>query len=216
MEHQRVPRNTVTKRDEHWCTSGMQNKSVYPKSTRDEAQFPFIGSIAIRVPHHTEQVLWLPLENYRDCLRHPSQVYMNINFSRATRGKIHAHHIISRWELIPCLWLKRWANFPQALQEFFLSSRYVRGTLCFLSQVEWTPRGPDSKEGRISLQWLKFRLVFHFTRWRHVWIPCQDPRESRRSPPNLYREAHISLIPQEAQGIEYFKMWGCLTLLVNG
>ena len=28
-------------------TSGMQNSSVYPKSTRDEAHFPFIGSIAV-------------------------------------------------------------------------------------------------------------------------------------------------------------------------
>ena len=28
-------------------TSGMQNSSVYPKSIRDEAHFPFIGSIAI-------------------------------------------------------------------------------------------------------------------------------------------------------------------------
>ena len=28
-------------------TSGMQNSSVYPKSTRDETLFPFIGSIAI-------------------------------------------------------------------------------------------------------------------------------------------------------------------------
>ena len=47
MEHQRVPRNTVTKRDEHWCNSGMQNSSVYQKSNPDEAHFPFIGSIAI-------------------------------------------------------------------------------------------------------------------------------------------------------------------------
>ena len=45
--------------------------------------------------------------------------------------------------------------------EFSLSNSYVRGTLCFLSQVEWNARDPDSKEGRISLQWLKFRLVFH-------------------------------------------------------
>ena len=36
-------------------------------------------------------------------------------------------------------------------------------TLCFLSQVEWTVRGPDSKEGLISLQCLKFRLIFHLT-----------------------------------------------------
>ena len=29
----------------------------------------------------------------------------------------------------------------------------MRGTLCFLSQVEWTPKGRDSKEVLISLQW---------------------------------------------------------------
>ena len=60
--------------------------------------------------------------------------------------------------------MKRFASFPQAPQEeFSLSSRDVSETLCFLSQVEWTPRGSDSKEGTISLQWLKFRLVFHLT-----------------------------------------------------
>ena len=39
----------------------------------------------------------------------------------------------------------------------------MRGILCFLSHVEWTARDTDSKEGWISLQWLKFRLVFHLT-----------------------------------------------------
>ena len=130
---------------------------------------------------------------------------MNINFSTATRGKLHATHIVPRWELIPCLWLKWYASFPQAPQEqFSLSSRDVRGTLCFLSQVEWTPRGPDSKEGMISLQWLKYRLVFHFTRWRHVGIPCLDPRVSHRFPPHLDRGPHIPLNLREAHGIQCF------------
>ena len=160
---------------------------------------------------------WLPLGNYRDSLRHPSQVYMNTNFSTATRGKHHAPHIVSRWVLIPCLWLKRWANFPQAAQEeIFLSNWYVRGTMCFLSQVEWTPRGPDSKEGRISLQWLELRLVFHLTRWRPVWIPCGDPRESCISPDHLDRVSHITLTPREAHGISCFKRWWYLTFLENG
>ena len=44
--------------------------------------------------------------------------------------------------------------------EFSLSNRYVRGTLFFLSQVQWTARDPDSKEGRISLQCLKFGPCF--------------------------------------------------------
>ena len=113
---------------------------------------------------------------------------MNINISTATRGKLHAPHIVPSWELIPCLWLKIWANFPRAPQvEFSLCNRYVSGTMCFLSQVEWIARDPDSKEGRIILQSLKFRFVFHLTRWSDVWIPCGDPRESHSSPPHLDR-----------------------------
>ena len=106
-------------------------------------------------------MVWLPWRIDIDSLRHPSPVDMNINISTATRGKIHALHIVPRWELIPCLWLKIWANFSPATQvEFSLSNRYVRGTLCFLSQVEWTARDPDSKEGRISLQWLNLASCF--------------------------------------------------------
>ena len=45
--------------------------------------------------------------------------------------------------------MKRCANFPQAPQEeFSLSSRDVIGTLCFLSQVEWTPRALTQKKAR--------------------------------------------------------------------
>ena len=142
---------------------------------------------------------------------------MNINITTATRGKLHAPHIVPRWELIPCLWLKIWAKFPLAPQvEFSLSNRYVRGTLCFLSQVKWTARDPDSKEGQISLQCLKFRLVFHLTRWRDVGIPCGDSGGSHSSPPHLDRGNHITLIPREAHGIQGFKRWRCLTLLENG
>ena len=196
-------------------TAGMQNSSVYPKSTRDEAHFPFIVSIFIlcSTAYSTSGLTYF----YRDSLRQPSQVYMNINFTTAARKKLHAPHIVLRWELISCFWLKRWANFPQVPQvEFSLSNRYVRGTLCFLSQVEWTARGPDSKEGRISLQCLKFRLVFHLIRWRDVWIPCGVLRESRRSPPHLDRQNHIPLAPREAHGIQCCKRWRCLTLFENG
>ena len=46
----------------------------------------------------------------------------------------------------------------------FPQQKDVRGTRSLLPQVEWIPRCPDSKEGRISLQWLECRLVFHLTR----------------------------------------------------
>ena len=37
-------------------------------------------------------------------------------------------------------------------EEFSLRNMYVRGNLCFVLQVKWTPRCPDVKEAWISLQ----------------------------------------------------------------
>ena len=126
---------------------------------------PPLASAQCPVPHHTGQLAWLSLGNYRHSLRHPSQVYRNTNFSTGTRGKLHAPHIISRRELIPRTLLKRQATSPQALQEEpSLSNRYVRGTLNLLPYMQWISRFPDSKESRISLQWHQCRIVFHLTR----------------------------------------------------
>ena len=125
---------------------------------------PALASEQCPISHHTGQLSWFPLGNSRDSLRHPSQVYRNTNFSTGTRGKLHAPHIISKRELIPRILLNRQTTFPQAPQEEpSLSNQYVRETLNLLPHVQWIPRFPDSKESRISLQWLECRLVFHLT-----------------------------------------------------
>ena len=123
---------------------------------------PALASEQCPIPHHRGQLAWLSLGNSRDSLRHPSQVYRNTTFSIGTRGKLHATHLISRRELIPRILLKSLATSAQAPQEEpSLSNWYVRGTLNLLPHVQWIPRFPDSKESRISLQWLECRLVFH-------------------------------------------------------
>ena len=126
---------------------------------------PALASEQCPDPHHTGQLAWLPLGNSRDFLRHPCQVYWNTNFSTGTRGKLHAPHIVLRRELIPRSLIKRLANFPHAPQEQpFLSNWYVTGTLNLMPHVQWIQRFPDSKESRISLQWLECRLVIHLPR----------------------------------------------------
>ena len=121
------------------------------------------------IPHHTGQLAGLPLGNSRDSRRHSSQVYRNTNFSTGTRGKLNGPHIFSRRELIPRILLKRSATFQQAPPEKpSLSNWYVRGTVNLLPHVQWILRFPDSKESRISLQWLECRLVFPLTRYRDV------------------------------------------------
>ena len=61
---------------------------------------PALASEQCPMPHHTGQLAWLPLGNYRDSMRHPSQVYRNTNFSTGTLGKLLAPHIVLRRELI--------------------------------------------------------------------------------------------------------------------
>ena len=68
---------------------------------------PALASEQCPTPHHTGQLAWLPLDNSRDSLRHPSQVYRKTYFSTGTQGNLHAPHVISRRELIPRILLKR-------------------------------------------------------------------------------------------------------------
>ena len=126
---------------------------------------PALASKQCPIHHQTGQLSWIPLATSRDSLRHSFHIYRNTNFSTETRGKLHAPHIVSRRELIPRILLTRKASFPQAPQEEpSLSNRYVRGTLNLLPHGQWIPRFPDSKESRISLQWLECRLAFQLTR----------------------------------------------------
>ena len=114
-------------------------------------------------PHDTGQLASLPLGNSRDSLRHPSQVSRNTNFSLGTRGKLHALHIVSRRTDSQDS-IKVVGHIPTTPQEEpSLSNRYVRGTLNLLRHVQWIPRFSESKEIRISLQWLECRLVFLLT-----------------------------------------------------
>ena len=143
----------------------MQNSSVYPKSTRDEDHFPIIGSIAIpcSTSYRTSG-----LTSFRKLQRFPEKPVSSLyeyEFQYSNSRKAPCIPYRPKMIADSLSLTEEVSHFPQATQEeFSLSSRDVRGTLCFLSQVEWTPRGPDSKEGPISLQWLKFRLVFHLTR----------------------------------------------------
>ena len=72
-------------------TSGTQNWLVYPKSTQDEAHFPFIESIALSHSTSYTATSWHPLQQSTDSLRHPSQVYRNINW-RAADWFCHSHY----------------------------------------------------------------------------------------------------------------------------
>ena len=124
---------------------------------------PALASEQCIIPANTGRLVWFPLGNARDYLRHPSQVYRNTNFSLGNRGKLHAIHIVSRRADSQDS-IKEVGHIPTTPQEEpSLSNRYVRGTRNLLRHVQWIPRFPESKESQISLQWLECRLVFLLT-----------------------------------------------------
>ena len=72
---------------------------------------------------------------------------------------LYALHIISRRADSQDS-IKEVGHIPTTPQEqTSLSNQYVRVTLNLLHHVQWIPRFPESKESRISLQWLECRLV---------------------------------------------------------
>ena len=127
-----------------------------------------VASEQCPIPDHTGRLAWLPLGNFRNSLRHPSQVYRSTNFTLGTRGKLHALHIFSRRADSQDS-IKEVGHIPTIPQEEpSLSNQYVRGTLNLLCHVQWIPRFPESKESQISLQWLECRLVFLLSIQRDV------------------------------------------------
>ena len=95
------------------------------------------------------------------------------------------------------------SQFSTSTSSVVLHQQYVweRDSVLSVSSGMYHKR-PDSKEGWISLQWLKFRLVFHVTRWRDVWILCGDTRGNPSSPCHMDRGPHI---PWQLERLVEFK-----------
>ena len=119
---------------------------------------------------------------------------MNINFSTATRGKLHAPHTVSRRELIPSILLKRWATFPEALQEeASLSNLYVRGTLMSPQECEIARCSPNHLEMTTNFLALASDQcpVPHHT-GQLAWLPLGNSRDSLRHTFQVYRNSNCS------------------------
>ena len=166
-------------------TSGMQNRLVYPKSTQDEAHFPWIVYIAISC-----STSYTPsgLTSFRK-IQIPWDTHL-----KSRRTSISVNHWRNR--LCTPYRLEMRADSLSFTEEISqLSTSTSRGVFpqeyvfekdtVFSALSEMDPEMPDSKEGWVSLLRLKCSLIFHITRWKDVWSTCRDPTESPRSPPHV-------------------------------
>ena len=78
QEHCHNKRRTLMSPQEckiDWCT---------PNELKMKHISPSLNPQPSRIPHHIQQVACHPLQQSRNSLRQPSQVYRNINFSKTT------------------------------------------------------------------------------------------------------------------------------------
>ena len=143
----------------------MLNSSVYPKSTRDEADFPFIGSIAI--PCSTEYstsgfTSFRKLQRISETLA--SSLY-EYSFQHSSSNKVPCttYRLTMRADSLSLT--EEVSQFSTSTSSGVFPQQKVgeRDSVLSVSSGMYRER-PDAKEGRTSRQWLKLRLVFHVTR----------------------------------------------------
>ena len=145
--------------------SGMQNTSVYPKSSRDEAHFPVIGCIAI--PCSTDYGT-SGLNSLRKLQRFSETAASSLyeySFQHSSSKKVPCttYHLKMRADSLSLT--EEVSQLSTSTASVVFPQQYVgeRDSVLSVSSGMYRER-PDSKEGQIYLQWLKFRLMFHVTR----------------------------------------------------
>ena len=143
----------------------MQNSSVYPKSTRDEAHFPFIGSIAIPCSTEYSTSSLTSLRKRQRFSETPASSLYEYSFQHSSARKVPCTTYRLKMRADSLSLTEDVSHFSTSTSSGVFPQQYVGERDSVLSVSSGMFREmPDSKEGQISLQWLQFRLMFHVTR----------------------------------------------------
>ena len=143
----------------------MQNSSVYPKSTRHEAHFPFTASIAIPCSTEYSTSGLTSLRKLQRFSETPASSLYEYSFQHSSTKKVPCITYRLKMRAYSLSLTEEVSQFSTSTSSGVFPQQKVgeRDSVLSVSSGmyrEW----PDSKEDRIFLQWLKFRLVFHVTR----------------------------------------------------
>ena len=140
----------------------MQNSSVYPKSTRDEVNFPFIGSIAIPCSTEYSTSGLTSLRKLQRFSETPASRLYEYSFQHSSSKKVPCTTYPLKMRADSLSLTEEVSQFSTSTSSGVFPRQYVgeRNSVLSVSSGMYRER-PDSKEGQISLQWLKFRLVCH-------------------------------------------------------
>ena len=143
----------------------MQNSSLYPKSTRDEAHFPFIGSVAIPCSTEYSTSGLTSLRKLQRFSETPASSLYEYSFQHRSMKNVPCTTYRLKMRADSLSLTEEVSQFSTSTSSIVFPQQFVaeRDSVLSVSSGMYH-ESPDTKEGRISLQWLKFRLVFHVTR----------------------------------------------------
>ena len=88
---------------------------------------------------------------------------------------------------------------PQHIPVFYASSKMD-------PEIPWLERSPNFPAEASCM------LIVHITRWKDVWFPCRDPRNSPSPPLHLKNGANMLFTTRKPRGVHCFKFWWCLAI----
>ena len=143
----------------------MQNNTVYPKPTRDEAHFPFLGSIAIPCSTEYSTSGLTSLRKLQRFSETPASSLYEYSFQHSSVKKVPCTTYRLKMRADSLSLTEEVSQFSKSTSSGDFPQQLVgeRDSVLSVSSGMYRER-TDSKEGQISLQWLKFRLMFHVTR----------------------------------------------------
>ena len=143
----------------------MQNSLVYQKSTRDEAHFPFFASIAIPCSTEYSTSGLTSLRKLQIISETPASSQYEYSFQHSSAKNVPCTTCRLKMRADSLSLTEEVSKFSTSISSGVFPQQLVgeRDSVFSVSSGMYRER-PDSKEGQISLQWLKFRFVFHVTR----------------------------------------------------
>ena len=142
---------------------------MHPKSTRDEVHFPFIGSIAMPCSTEYSTSGLTSLRKLQRFSEKPASSLYEYSFHHSSAKKVPCTTYRLKMRADSLSLTEEVSQFSTSTSSGVFPQQYVgeRDFVVSISSGMYRERH-DSKKGQISLQWLKFRLVFHVTRCRDV------------------------------------------------
>ena len=155
---------------------------------------------------------WHPLQQTRDSLKHPSQVYRNIHFSKQHNERPGQPISSGDESWFPVFEWRGMPSFHKHLKRSFPLGICMWAGPCVLCFKRNGLRDALIRKSPNFSAEASCMLIVHITRWKDASVPGTAPTESPRPRFPLKAGRNMPLTNRKPRGVHCLKCWRCLTI----